>query len=68
MRVGIKIIVALFFIIASFLLGKYYCLEDSDSKLNNLEKEVTTLKQENKILRDSINSYRVERINKSKGK
>ena len=54
MKQGIKILVALFFILCSFGLGKYSCDEDCKTKSANFENSLYQLKVENKVLRDTI--------------
>lgn len=54
MKQGIKVLIALFFILGSFGLGKYSCDEDYKTKSANLENSLYQLKVENKALRDTI--------------
>ncbi len=55
MKNGIKIFIALFFIVSAFSVGKYFCLDDSKSKINKINEEVNRLNEQNKILQDSLN-------------
>ncbi|AEI47080.1 hypothetical protein [Runella slithyformis] len=54
MKQGIKTIVALFFILCSFWLGKYSYDEDCKNKSENLEDSLYQLKVENKALKDTV--------------
>jgi hypothetical protein len=54
MRKGIKILIALFFIISSFLLGKYLNGTEINDSMNQYKNEIDSLKNENLLLKDSI--------------
>ena len=56
MKNGIKIIIALFFIVSAFLLGKYFCVDDCKEEKNKLNEEINNLREQNKKLQNSINS------------
>jgi hypothetical protein len=56
MKNGIKIIIALFFIVCAFLLGKYFCVDDCKEEKNKLNEEVINLREQNKELQNSVNS------------
>ncbi len=54
MKQGIKILVALFFILCSFGLGKYSCEEECKINSANLVNDINQLKVENIALKDTI--------------
>jgi hypothetical protein len=68
MRNIIKILIALFFIISSFLLGKYHCSEECDSRIEGFNKQLTELKRENKILSDTLRIVRKDNVENKKAK
>ncbi|KAA6344202.1 hypothetical protein EZS27_008173 [termite gut metagenome] len=53
MRNGIKILIALFFIIISFSLGQYLNIIKINDDMNQYKNEIDSLKSENSHLKDS---------------
>lgn len=54
MKIGIRVLLGLFFILSSFMLGKHFYTEDFDVKIKRYESIIFSLKSENYILKDSL--------------
>lgn len=54
MKEGIKIIIALSFILASFYLGNNFCVEKCKTDYEEIRTNVSEIKNENQILRKRI--------------